>query len=166
VTEGKVKKDHQELQEVQARREAARSEKERGFTLLGVLIAVLIMGTMATVAVPRFTAALASANTTKIQADLAAIDTAVALYSIDKGTLPTTVSQLQDYLENSADIKPPTGKCNVNGATIDVPGTEYSLAANNGSMQARLGNYNVYDFARKSASTAGSSTGSSAGSGG
>lgn len=36
MTEGKVKKDHQELQEVQARREAARSEKERGFTLLGV----------------------------------------------------------------------------------------------------------------------------------
>ena len=64
---------------------AKQAERERGFTILGVLIAVLIMGTMAAVAVPKFSGAMAAANTSRIQADLAAIDTAIALYSIDKG---------------------------------------------------------------------------------
>lgn len=137
----------------------SKGKSERGFALLSVLIAVLIMGTMVTVAVPKFTAALASANTTKIQADLAAIDTAIALYSIDKGTLPTTIGQLRDYLENADKIKPPTGKCNVNGATVAVPGTEYSIANNDGSMQARLGNYSAYDFGSKSGSTTNSTGG-------
>ena len=131
---------------------AKQAERERGFTILGVLIAVLIMGTMAAVAVPKFSGAMAAANTSRIQADLAAIDTAIALYSIDKGVEPTALNQLGDYLENSGKIKPPTGKCNIDGKIEAVPGTEYSISDDKegAGMQAHLGKYTIYDFGTKS----------------
>ena len=130
----------------------SRAAKEQGFTLLGVLIAVLIMGTMATVAVPKFTAAIAAGNTTKIQADMAAIDTAIALYSIDQGTVPTTMSQLDNYLEHRENIKPPTGNCNINGTVQPVPAEEYNILDDKtgSGMQAHLGKYTIYDFGSKS----------------
>ncbi len=123
------------------------AERQRGFSILAVLIAVLIVGTMATVAVPRFNAALAATNTTKIKADLAAIDTCIALYTIDNGKEPTTMENIKAYLEDYDNVKPPTGKCNVNGEMVDVPGKEYSISNKNSDrMRAHLGDNIVYDF--------------------
>jgi len=141
---------NKEMETAAGRTEERQARGERGFTLLGVLIAVLIMGTMATVAVPRFTAALAAANTAKIQADLTAIDTAIALYRIDKGVAPTKVEELENYLENYEQIKPPTGECNINGEVKEVPGSAYSISTKKtGRAQAYLGDCTVYDFGGK-----------------
>lgn len=139
------------------RSERGKGEGERGFTLLGVLIAVLIMGTMAAVAVPKFTAALAAANTTKIQADLSAIDTAIALYSIDRGKVPTELKQLDDYLENREKIKPPAGNCNIQGKMEEVPSTEYTILDDKkgSGMQAHLGTYTIYDFGSRNGASGG-----------
>jgi len=143
----RLKRDCGIMRRSTARKEAGGGERQQGFSMLAVLIAVLIVGTMATVAVPRFNAALATANTTKIKADLSAIDTAIALYSIDKGKEPDTMDNLKDYLEDYQNIKPPTGKCNVKGAVTDVPGTAYSISKEKSErMQAHLGENTVYDF--------------------
>ena len=56
---------------------------EAGFTLIGMLIAVGIVAILAMIAVPKFTSAIASANTAKIQSDLSTIDTAIAVYEIE-----------------------------------------------------------------------------------
>ncbi len=141
------------MEEAASRLKKKKEYSQSGFTLISVLIAVLIMGVMATVAVPKFTAALAAANTTKIQSDLAAIDTSIALYRIDKGVSPTKMEDLKDYLENYDKVQPPEGECNVQGERKDIPTGGYSISANTeGRMQAHLGQYTIYDFGGKKAS--------------
>ena len=50
---------------------------QRGFATLEVILMVMVIGILASIAVPRFSNVTASANTAKIQADLATIDTAI-----------------------------------------------------------------------------------------
>jgi general secretion pathway protein G len=159
VEKEKREKALSDLGRKERRKPGAEGERERGFALLNVLIAVLIMGTIAAVAVPRFNAAISAANTTKIQSDLAAIDTSIALYRIDKGTVPTKMSDLANYLENYNKIEPPTGKCNINGVISDVPTGGYTISAGADGMQAHLGNYTVYDFGGRSNTQAGGQEG-------
>ncbi|WP_302296427.1 competence type IV pilus major pilin ComGC [Mitsuokella multacida] len=101
-------------------------QNEAGFTLIGMLIAVGIVAILAMIAVPKFTSAIASANTAKIQSDLSTLDTAVALYEIDNGATPSALADLKEYLQD-ADVKPPTGKCYLNGKEAPVPDKVYSI---------------------------------------
>lgn len=84
--------------------------REGGFTLIGMLVAVAIIGVLAMIAVPKFTNAITSANTAKVQADLSTIDAAVATYRIDKGSDPGSYSQLKGYIRDFENVKPPKGK--------------------------------------------------------
>lgn len=101
-------------------------QNEAGFTLIGMLIAVGIVAILAMIAVPKFTSAIASANTAKIQSDLSTLNTAIAVYEIDNGTAPTDIKDLADYLQ-STDIKPPKGDCYVNGVSVNVEATAYTI---------------------------------------
>ena len=65
-----------------------------GFSLLEMLVVVSIILILATVAVPKFMSAGKTAKIAKISADLRTIDNAAALYEIDKGKYPETVSAL------------------------------------------------------------------------
>ena len=66
----------------------------------------------------------------------------------DKATAIT--ADLENYLENYEQIKPPTGECNINGDTVDVPAEAYTISPNeSGRMQAHLGKYTLYDFGGK-----------------
>lgn len=91
--------------------------KEAGFSLLGMLIAVGIVAVLAAIAVPKFNSAVAKANTAKIQADLSTIETAIGVYTIEKGATPVSgdLTALTDYIVDARNLKPPTGQCLVNG---------------------------------------------------
>ncbi|XOQ25452.1 MAG: Pullulanase secretion protein pulG [Mitsuokella multacida] len=102
---------------------------EAGFTLIGMLIAVGIVAILAMIAVPKFTSAIASANTAKIQSDLSTLDTAIAVYTIENGKAPEKVEDLKDYLQDEK-VKPPTGKCYLNGKEEDIPNTSYTIENN------------------------------------
>lgn len=93
-------------------------QNEAGFTLIGMLIAVGIVAILAMIAVPKFTSAIASANTAKIQSDLSTLDTAITLYEIDNGKAPEEIADLKEYLQD-ADVKPPTGKFYANGSVTE-----------------------------------------------
>ena len=76
-------------------------QNEAGFTLIGMLIAVGIVAILAMIAVPKFTSAITSANTAKIQSDLSTLDTAIAVYEIDTGKTPGAIADLKDYLQDT-----------------------------------------------------------------
>lgn len=86
---------------------------QKGFATLEVILMVVVIGILASIAVPRFANIGAKANTAKIQADLSTIDTAIAVYEMEKGdTASFTISDLvkAGYLQNEP--KPPTsGSC-------------------------------------------------------
>ena len=98
---------------------------QRGFATLEVILMVMVIGILASIAVPRFTSVTTSANTAKIQADLSTIDTAIAIYVMENGT--TTAPSLgangtlKDYIQDIGNVKPPTGQAYVNGKAKDIP---------------------------------------------
>lgn len=101
-------------------------QNEAGFTLIGMLIAVGIVAILALIAVPKFTSAIASANTARIQSDLSTLNTAIAVYEIDNGKAPEKIADLKDYLQ-STNIKPPTGDCYMEGKTVKLEATAYTI---------------------------------------
>ena len=118
-----------------------RSMCERGFSLLSVLIAVMIVGIMASIAVPRFSSVIATANKTKILADLTVIDTAVALYRTEKGSEPKNLSDLSEYIADLKSLKPPQGNIKIGEETVEITATSYTLTRVDGIMRATCNGY-------------------------
>ena len=131
---------------------------QRGFATLEVILMVMVIGILASVAVPRFNEVTTAANTAKIQSDLSTIDTAISIYYMDKGTYPTAISQLKDYLKDAANIKPPTGKAYINGTATDISANaSYSIKqpADNSTEEARaiLDNHTAGEFTKSTPSS-------------
>lgn len=98
---------------------------QRGFATLEVILMVMVIGILASIAVPRFTTVTAAANTAKIQADLSAIDTAIAIYRMEKGQDPTSITDLKDYLQD--EVTPPSGSAYINGDETAISATAYAF---------------------------------------
>ena len=84
---------------------------QRGFATLEVILMVVVIGILASVAVPRFTDVTTKAHTAKIQADLTTIDTAIQMYYMDgknKEDLNLDKLKADNYLMDVP--TPPTGK--------------------------------------------------------
>ena len=105
------------------------NSKQAGFSLIGVLVALAIIGLMAAVAVPRFTSTIMTANTAKVQSDLTTLDAAIAVYELEKGYAPAKIEDLADYVNDLNSLKPPKGDCRLKeGKTITLKATDtYSL---------------------------------------
>ena len=103
--------------------------KQAGFSLIGILVALAIIGLMASVAVPRFTSTIMTANTAKVQSDLTTLDAAIAVYELEKGYAPAKIEDLADYVNDLNSLKPPKGDCRLKeGKTITLKATDtYSL---------------------------------------
>ena len=61
---------------------------QRGFATLEIIMVVVIIGILATIAVPNFSNVTEKANTAKIQSDLTTIDTAIQMYYMENGKYP------------------------------------------------------------------------------
>ena len=120
-------------------RKRCRPLGEEGFTLLEMLLAV-----------PKFSQSMTLANTSKIQADLSTLNTAVGLYRAEKGVDPTKLDQLKDYIVNLDALKPPSGSYFLrDGKTEEKAGTSYALTkGSDGETQATLDEHRVQDFGR------------------
>lgn len=102
---------------------------QRGFATLEVILMIVVIGILATVAVPRFTDVTVKANTAKIQSDLTTIDTAIQIYYMEKGDYPANIDALVtgNYLMDVP--KPPTGSAYINGKSEKITG-DYDLTTN------------------------------------
>ena len=136
---------------------------QKGFATLEVILMVVVIGILATIAVPRFTDVTTRANTAKIQADLSTIDSAISIYYMEKGVYPTTSSDIDiDTLVSNGYLNdvttPPKGSAFVKGVSTEIssiassgkykigkPGTG-SNAADKEAIRGKLGDYVVSDF--------------------
>ena len=126
-------------------------KNQRGFTLLEMLIVISIVGVLAAVAVPRFTNAVALANTARIQSDLQVLNAAVVMYQTEKGTNPSKIEDLSNYVLDIANVKPPKGECRLkDGSSLTVTATSYGLISDDkDGMQATCEGKKLSEFWRK-----------------
>ena len=95
---------------------------QRGFATLEIIMVVVIIGILATIAVPNFSNVTEKANTAKIQSDLTTIDSAIQMYYMEKGEYPSTIADLVNNAYLMDTPTPPKGKAFVNGTSTEISG--------------------------------------------
>jgi general secretion pathway protein G len=73
--------------------------RERGYTLLEIMVVVFIIGLLVTIVAPRIVGRTDDARQTKAAADLASLTQALNLYRLDNGSYPTTDQGLAALVE-------------------------------------------------------------------
>ena len=101
---------------------------QKGFTLIEVVAAAALLGLMVTMAMPSLNAANAKVKDSRLKADLATVDQAIQLYTIDNGSVPKALSDLApDYITKVDNIKDAKNADLVYSGT----GSTYSLKGKN-----------------------------------
>ena len=118
---------------------------QKGFATLEIIMMIIVIGILATVAVPRFTDMTTKANTAKIQSDLATLDNAIAIYFMEKGSYPDSISDLSDYVQDVTSVKPPTGEAYIEGTAKKITDTDYKITGNT-EKRATLDSHTLGDF--------------------
>lgn len=78
--------------------------KQRGFTLIELIVVIVILGVLAAIVVPRVMSRPDEARVTKAKQDIQAMETALNLYKLDNFAYPSTDQGLE------ALVKKPSGK--------------------------------------------------------
>ena len=126
---------------------------QKGFATLEIILMVVVLGILATIAVPRFTDVTTKANTAKIQADLAALNSAMAVYEMENGSFPSGFSfkTLVDekYLVAEPTV-PESGKFYIRTSDDAVSITGLTYTPDTSKSQAKFGDYYIGDIGKKS----------------
>lgn len=88
----------------------SRQHRQKGFTLIEIMVVVVILGILAAVVVPRIMSRPDEARIVKARADIQALESALNLYRLDNYTYPTTDQGLEALVEKPTSPEPPRWK--------------------------------------------------------
>jgi general secretion pathway protein G len=86
-----------------ARRPAAASVRNAGFTLIEIMVVVVILGILAALVAPNVIRRIDDARVTKAKQDIRAYETALNLYRMDNFRYPTTDQGLEALVKQPTD---------------------------------------------------------------
>jgi general secretion pathway protein G len=72
-----------------------RFRKQRGFTLIEIMVVVVILGVLAAIIIPRFLGRPDEAKVTKAKVDIKSLEEALGLFKLDNGFYPSTEQGLK-----------------------------------------------------------------------
>jgi len=81
------------------------NRKQRGFTLIELMIVVVILGLLSTIIMPRVLDRPEQARRVKAQVDIRSIQSALALLKTDTGSFPTTSQGLQALVNDPGGMR-------------------------------------------------------------
>ena len=84
--------------------------KERGFTLIEVMVVVVILGILAAILVPKVMDRPDQARKTKARQDIRALEAALNLYKLDNFVYPSTDQGLEALVEEPSSPEPANWK--------------------------------------------------------
>jgi len=77
-----------------------RFKKEKGFTLVELIVVVVIIGILVAIAVPVYKHMTTKANRASVEANLRTIDSAIVQYrAANKGSVPAAQGDISTYLQ-------------------------------------------------------------------
>lgn len=94
--------------------------RNRGFTLIEILVVMVILAILATVVVPRLMDAPDKARTTKAQQDINGIASALQIYRVDNGSYPSTEQNIEALIAKPAG-DPPANNWKTGGYIQKLP---------------------------------------------
>ena len=71
---------------------------KKGYTLVELMVVVSIIGILSGIAVPNFARLYFNVESVKVEAELITIDTGITMYVGEHNTYPTSIEQLEDYV--------------------------------------------------------------------
>src|ERR1700724_2053811 len=77
------------------RQRTLRPARQRGFTLIEIMVVVIIIGLLAAVIVPSVISKVDEARVSKAKADIQSLETALTMFRLDNSKYPTTDQGLQ-----------------------------------------------------------------------
>ena len=119
-----------------------RRSRQRGFTLIEIMVVVVILGILAALVAPNVIRRIDDARVTKAKQDIRAYETALNLYRMDNFRYPTTDQGLQALVTQPADANVRNWKQGgyIDSMRKDPWGNDYAYIA----PGTRGGDYDLY----------------------
>lgn len=117
------------------------SWRERGFTLIEIMVVVVIIGLLAAIVAPNLIGNIDRAAVTRARADIRTIDNALNLYRLDNFRYPSSDEGLQALVANPGEANAPNWKQYLRSVPSDPWNNDYLYAS-----PGRQGDYEIYTF--------------------
>jgi general secretion pathway protein G len=113
--------------------------RERGFTLIEIMVVVVIIGLLAAIVAPNLIGNIDRAAVTRARADIRTIDNALNLYRLDNFRYPSTDEGLEALVTNPGEASAANWKQYLRSVPTDPWNNEYQYAS-----PGRQGDYEVF----------------------